>query len=209
MRPDARGVIGGSILLHVLLALLVSLALPACSTRDAQSVNAMDTTEAKEKPPVAAGADTGRSTGGGDLRVSSPGGTGVVEYYTAAALAHIGDSLARGSTSGHMLRAHGTYQYLQIRRGRSGVPEVHDRWTDVTMVQAGRATLLSGGRVSGSHVESPGEQRGGTIAGGTSRPVGPGDLMIIPAGIPHQYLIAPGDSLRYLTAKVLQTPGTH
>jgi hypothetical protein len=33
--------------------------------------------------------------------------------------------------------------------------------------------------------------------------------MIIPAGIPHQYLIAPGDSLRYLTAKVLQTPGTH
>jgi hypothetical protein len=29
--------------------------------------------------------------------------------------------------------------------------------------------------------------------------------MIIPAGIPHQYVIAAGDSLRYITVKVLGT----
>jgi hypothetical protein len=77
------------------------------------------------------------------------------------------------------------------------------------MVQSGRASLLSGGRVDGSHVESPGEHRGGTITGGTTRAVGPCDLMIIPAGIPHQYVIAPGDSLRYVTVKVRATAGPH
>lgn len=173
-------------------------ALAACETKDVQSVNATDTLD------VRAPAQPARSTDPSDVTdaVGSPSGNAGVEYYTASALAHVGDSLARGSSTGHMLHSHGSYQYLQIRRAASGVPEVHDRWTDVTVVQAGRGTLLSGGRVSGSHVETPGEHRGGAIAGGTSRPVGPGDLMIIPAGIPHQYVIARGDSLRYLTIKV-------
>jgi mannose-6-phosphate isomerase-like protein (cupin superfamily) len=188
---------------------LISIAtLGACQTKDVQTVNATDTLDVSAPARPAAAGDTSATDAGAPPGASTQGGA-AVEYYTAAALAHVGDSLARGSTSGHMLRAHGTYQYLQIRRGRSGVPEVHDRWTDVTTVQAGRATLLSGGRVSGSHVETPGEHRGGTIAGGASRPVGPGDLMIIPAGIPHQYVIAPGDSLRYVTVKVLQTPDAH
>jgi mannose-6-phosphate isomerase-like protein (cupin superfamily) len=175
----------------LVLVLLSFFVLGACRTNDARSAKAADTFEIAAPSPQAAEDSAG------------------VEYYTAAVLAHVGDSLARGGSSGHMLRSHSSYQYLQIRRGKSGVPEVHDRWTDVTMVQAGRGSLLSGGRVSGSHVETPGEHRGGTIAGGTSRPVGPGDLMIIPAGIPHQYVIAPGDSLRYVTVKVLGTSRTH
>jgi mannose-6-phosphate isomerase-like protein (cupin superfamily) len=177
--------------------------LAACQTKDVQSVNAADTLDVGTQPPSAVrDADTSATDAGALVGVSSARDGGV-EYYTAAVLAHVGDSLARGSSSGHMLRSHPSYQYLQIRRGKSGVPEVHDRWTDVTMVQAGRASLLSGGQVSGSHVEAPGEHRGGTITGGSSRPVGAGDLMIIPAGIPHQYVIAPGDSLRYVTVKVL------
>jgi mannose-6-phosphate isomerase-like protein (cupin superfamily) len=88
------------------------------------------------------------------------------------------------------------------------VPEVNDRWTDVTIVQSGRATLVSGGRVTGSRVETPGEHRGGTITGGATRPVGAGDLMVIPAGVPHQYVIAAGDSLRYVTVKVLRSAGS-
>jgi mannose-6-phosphate isomerase-like protein (cupin superfamily) len=192
--------------LPLVLTSLVVLA--ACQTRDVQSVNAGDTLDVSVQPPSAVrDGDTSATDAGAPVGVSSSGNGGV-EYYTAAELAHVGDSLARGSSSGHMLRSHESYQYLQIRRGKSGVPEVHDRWTDVTLVQAGHASLLSGGQVSGSHVETPGEHRGGTIAGGTSRPVTAGDLMIIPAGIPHQYVIAPGDSLRYLTVKVLAAPGT-
>ena len=170
----------------------------ACETKDVGSVDSAF---------VSAGGDSTRGAGSPDRTddtavVQSGGRDTTVEYYTAALLAHVGDSLSRGSSTGHVLHAHPTYQYLQIRRNRSGVPEVHDQWTDVTVVQAGRGTLLSGGRVSGSRVETAGEHRGGTIAGGTSRPVGAGDLMIIPAGVPHQYMIAAGDSLRYLTVKV-------
>lgn len=146
-----------------------------------------------------AGADVAKA---GDSLGGATGSDSAVEYYTAALLAHVGDSLARGRTTGHTLRAHPTFTYLQIRRASSGVPEVHDRWTDVTLVQAGHGTLLSGGRVNGSRLETPGEHRGGTIVGGASRPVGAGDLMIIPAGIPHQYMIPAGDSLRYITVKV-------
>jgi mannose-6-phosphate isomerase-like protein (cupin superfamily) len=176
--------------------------LAACKTKDVQSMNAADTLDASAQARAAHDTETIAGDAGAPVGVSSSRDGGV-EYYTAALLAHVGDSLARGSSSGHMLRSHPSFQYLQIRRGKSGVPEVHDRWTDVTIVQAGRASLLSGGQVSGSRVETPGEHRGGTITGGSSRPVGPGDLMIIPAGIPHQYVIAAGDSLRYVTVKVL------
>jgi mannose-6-phosphate isomerase-like protein (cupin superfamily) len=185
------------------LVLTSIVALAACETKDVQSMNAADTLGVSAQPAAAVrDADTSATDAGAPVGTSSSRDGGV-EYYTAAVLAHIGDSLARGASSGHMLRSHPSFQYLQIRRGKSGVPEVHDRWIDVTVVQAGRGSLLSGGQVSGSHVETPGEHRGGTIAGGTSRPVGAGDLMIIPAGIPHQYVIAAGDSLRYLTVKVL------
>lgn len=187
-----------------MLALSLGALCSACGSGDGRR---MDTAPADRERTAAestssAGTDVaaqGTSLGGATGRDS------VVEYYTAALLAHVGDSLARGRTTGHTLRAHPTFSYLQIRRTSSGVPEVHDHWTDVTLVQAGHGTLLSGGRVNGSHVETPGEHRGGSITGGESRPVGAGDLMIIPAGIPHQYLIPAGDSLRYITVKVAAT----
>jgi mannose-6-phosphate isomerase-like protein (cupin superfamily) len=156
-----------------------------------------------------ASSETARSRGAAppaeatsDVGVPPPGAGGI-DYYPAAKLAHIADSLARTGSTGHTLLSRGPLQYLQIRRSTNGVPEVHDHRIDVTVVQSGRATLLTGGRMEGGHVESPGEHRGGRIVGGVSRPVGLGDLLIIPAGIPHQYEIARGDSLRYLTVKVL------
>lgn len=97
---------------------------------------------------------------------------------------------------------HADFWPIQARRSSSGVPEVHQEWIDVTWVQAGRATLLTGGRLSGSHQQSAGEARGGTIEDGTSRPIATGDVFIIPAGTPHQFVLGPGDTIRYLTVKV-------
>lgn len=138
----------------------------------------------------------------GDSTLTSPTGT-TVDYYTAADLDRVAQALSHGSTTGRTLRAHPTFSYLQIRRTGNGTPEVHDRWIDVTVVQAGRGTLVTGTRVTGSRAEADGEHRGGTIQDATSRPVGAGDLMVIPAGVPHQYLIQSGDSLRYITTKIL------
>ena len=84
---------------------------------------------------------------------------------------------------------------------------MHDEYTDVTVVQAGRATLLTGGRVEGGGLTAPGEHRGGTIVGGTTQRIGAGDLITVPVGVPHQYQLAPGDTIRYLTIKVKRSPG--
>ena len=130
-----------------------------------------------------------------------------VDYYAAATLARVGDSLAGGTRTGRVLRSTEMRQYIEGRRDAPGTPEVHDHWTDVAFVQAGRATLVTGGRVEGGRLESAGEHRGGRIVGGVERIIGPGDLLIIPAGVPHQYVIARGDSLRYVTVKVREGAG--
>ena len=181
-------------------ALMAAALICGCARRERAAPSdslATGTVRAVTRSAIAAGdVDTARGASGSDR----------MEYYTAAALSHVADSLARGAATGHRLGVRDNYQYLVIRRPQSGGPEVHDHWSDVTVVQAGRGTLVSGGRLAGGRLEADGEHRGGTIEGGASRPVGAGDLMIIPAGMPHQYLIAAGDTLRYLTIKVLREP---
>jgi hypothetical protein len=130
-----------------------------------------------------------------------PAAQGQVELYSAAELDRIVRGLAPRTTSGFG-RSHENFHYVEGRRTSDGTPEVHDEWTDVAIAQAGRSTVLTGGSLSGSRLQSAGEHRGGTISGGVSRPFAAGDLMIIPPGVPHQYRIAAGDSLRYLTIKV-------
>ena len=127
---------------------------------------------------------------------------GSVEVYASALLSHVADSLARAGKDSHVLSRHARFLPDVSRRTESGTPEIHDAWVDVTVVQAGRAVILTGGHLTGGHVESPGEHRGGTIVGGESHPIAIGDLFVIPAGVPHQFQLARGDSLRYLTIKV-------
>jgi len=129
----------------------------------------------------------------------SPTGDSVA-VYAAGELATIAASLGHGPT-GKTLGTSPSYSYIQGRRTVSGEPEIHDHWADIAVVQAGRATLLAGGHVQGAHDASPGEHRGGTIVGGTEHTIAPGDLYIIPAGVPHQIRLAPGETLTYLTVK--------
>jgi hypothetical protein len=127
---------------------------------------------------------------------------GDIEIHPASQLAQMATGLAGGSTTARKFCGQPTLQCVEARRATSGVPEVHEQWIDVTIVQAGRAVLLTGGRVTGAHLASPGEHRGGTIVGGIEHPIGVGDLLIVPAGVPHQYQVAPRDSVVYLTIKV-------
>jgi mannose-6-phosphate isomerase-like protein (cupin superfamily) len=132
---------------------------------------------------------------------SLTGGT-AVDFYTAAQLSRAAAEIARGTSTASVLARRPDRSYVEARRVANGVPEVHDDFSDVTFVQAGRATLQTGAAVRGAHVESPGEHRGGTIAGGSRRAIAAGDFFVIPAGTPHQYEVAAGDSVRYLTVKL-------
>lgn len=124
------------------------------------------------------------------------------ELFPAADLNRIGDALSHGTATARTIAAHAEYHYVEARRVRDGAPEVHDDWADLTFVPIGRARLLAGGHVAGARLASPGEHRGGTIVDGVSHVIASGDFFVIPPGVPHQYLIAPGDSIRYLTIKV-------
>jgi hypothetical protein len=90
---------------------------------------------------------------------------------------------------------------LIVRRDRPGLVEIHGVLNDVVVAQAGTATLLAGGRAEGGHEAGPEEWRGGTIVGGERRRLGPGDVAWIPAGIPHQLIVAPGGSFTYVVVK--------
>jgi mannose-6-phosphate isomerase-like protein (cupin superfamily) len=179
----------------------VALVLLACTTREPQDI---PSTENADGSAIVTAQSTSRAPGDSAAAIdrSSAASSGV-DYYSARELARVADGLAHGSTTGRVFGKRHALQYVEVRRAASGTPEIHDRWLDVTIVQAGKGSLLTGGQVEGGVLESPGEHRGGTIRGGARRAIGPGDLVIIPARTPHQYEIAAGDSLRYLTVKVL------
>ena len=88
------------------------------------------------------------------------------------------------------------------RREENGSVEVHDKHTDIMIIQSGEATLLLGGKVINPQSIGPGETHGSGVDGGTRRNVASGDVVVIKAGVPHQFLIAPGKQVTYILVKV-------
>lgn len=91
-------------------------------------------------------------------------------------------------------------------RGRSGEAEVHQNYADLFYVLDGRATLLTGGTVAGARVIAPGETRGNSIEGGTRQELRAGDLAHVPAGVPHQMLVAGDKTVTCFVLKVVENP---
>ena len=99
----------------------------------------------------------------------------------------------------------GTYgnHYMGIsRREGDGSAEVHETQVDVWIVQAGEATLIVGGTMVQPKTVKPHEIRGPSIDGGEIKQLTPGDIIHIPAKVPHQLKIAPGKTFTYLVIKV-------
>jgi mannose-6-phosphate isomerase-like protein (cupin superfamily) len=94
-----------------------------------------------------------------------------------------------------------------IHRDKDGRAELHKIKADVMVIQAGTATLVYGGKVIDPGPTAPNELQGSGIEGGQRRTVSPGDIIEIPAGLPHQFLLAPGSQITYLVVKVVQ-PGS-
>ena len=89
-------------------------------------------------------------------------------------------------------------------REMDGVVELHEHKDDVMVVQSGEATLVYGGQGIGMHTSAAGEQQGTRIEGGTSVRVGPGDVITIAAGVPHQYLVPKSGHITYTLVKILK-----
>jgi mannose-6-phosphate isomerase-like protein (cupin superfamily) len=81
------------------------------------------------------------------------------------------------------------------------VVEIHANEGDLFYVIEGRSTQVLGGTVIGGKETGPGQIRGSSIEGGQSYQLGKGDVMWVPAGMPHWFPEMP-EALSYLLVKV-------
>ena len=93
------------------------------------------------------------------------------------------------------------YSMLAFRT-QSGKAELHEKFADFYVVVAGDATLVSGGKMVNGKTTAPGEVRGDSIQDGKETKLKKGDIVHIPADIPHQLLLTQGDTFQYFIVKV-------
>lgn len=123
------------------------------------------------------------------------------DVILAERLHAVADSLPPGPSRTAQLGKGAGYTYALTTRDTTGGVERHDDWTDVFVIQSGRATLVTGPTSRGAREAKHGEWRGGTIEDGSRRALVPGDAVVIPAGVFHQMVVAPGDRVAYLAFK--------
>ncbi len=87
-------------------------------------------------------------------------------------------------------------------RNRNGGGELHENFADFFTILDGRATLVTGGELVDAKTTAPGELRGASVKGGTRQELKAGDEVHIPAGMPHQMLLQPGETVTYFVVKI-------
>jgi mannose-6-phosphate isomerase-like protein (cupin superfamily) len=99
----------------------------------------------------------------------------------------------------------GDYKIHASRRDGPGGVEIHTRDTDIAYILQGSATLVTGGTPVDVKTVGVDEFRGSAIRGGETRELAPGDVVVIPNGVPHWFerVDAP---LLYYVVKVRQAP---
>lgn len=95
----------------------------------------------------------------------------------------------------------GHFTMLAHREG-DGEAEVHAKVADFFVAQSGTATLELGGTVEKSRESAPGETRGSGLQGAESITLTPGDMVHIPAGVPHRLRVKSGSKFTYFVLKV-------
>jgi mannose-6-phosphate isomerase-like protein (cupin superfamily) len=81
---------------------------------------------------------------------------------------------------------------------------MHVHWSDLFIITDGEATIVTGGKIPESTVESEGETRGATITGGHEQKVAKGDVLFVAPNTPHQMILAPGKTVTFINVKVKQ-----
>lgn len=124
-----------------------------------------------------------------------------VQAQTSALVAAAKASGSSGSTLGdyssHAIK-------LSIRTA-SGGAEVHAHYDDIFLVTEGKATLITGGTVIDPKTDKAGETKGRGIRNGISRTITKGDIVNIPAGTPHQLVLAPDTVYASIVIKVRES----
>src|SRR4051812_30645262 len=116
--------------------------------------------------------------------------------------AELSKHVAADHSSRETLADYGDHRFRMLYRDADGNPEQHDAIIDVVMVQSGEGTLQLGGVMAGKRTTSAGEWLGAGLDGGARHPLGPGDIVHIPAGVPHAFLVPQGKHFTYVLLKI-------
>ena len=96
----------------------------------------------------------------------------------------------------------GDHRVRFLHRNADGFPEQHDNIVDLVLVQSGEGVLQLGGTVIDKKATgAPGEYVGSRLDGGSRHPLGAGDVIHIPATVPHAFLVPKGKHLTYVLVK--------
>lgn len=100
------------------------------------------------------------------------------------------------------------YKVNASRRDAPGLAEIHTHATDVIYVVEGSATFVTGGTALDPKEIAPGEVRGRAIDGGETHLIAKGDVVVVPAGVPHWFKEVQGPFL-YFVCKPFSQNETH
>lgn len=128
------------------------------------------------------------------------------KHWTAADLkrhdAELSKHVGADHSSRETLADYGDHRFRMLFRDADGNPEQHDAIIDIVYVQSGAGTLMLGGTMAGKRTTAPGEWVGTKLEGGDRHPLGAGDIIHIPAGIPHSVLVPAGGQIAYVLLKI-------
>jgi mannose-6-phosphate isomerase-like protein (cupin superfamily) len=116
---------------------------------------------------------------------------------------HLQELAAKGDGSASETLEKYPHHYTMLAfRQSSGGGELHQNFADIFFILDGHATVVTGGTIVDEKSTGPGEIRGKSVEGGKRQEVKAGDIVHIPAGMPHQTLVAEGDTVTYFVVKV-------
>jgi mannose-6-phosphate isomerase-like protein (cupin superfamily) len=128
------------------------------------------------------------------------------DQYTPADLTALEKTLGQKTdatgTATETLKKYSTDYTMLAFRNKSGKAELHEKFADFYVVVEGQATLVTGGQMVNGKPTAPGEVRGDSITDGKETKLKKGDIVHIPANIPHQLMLANGDTFQYFIIKV-------
>jgi mannose-6-phosphate isomerase-like protein (cupin superfamily) len=127
-----------------------------------------------------------------------------VDIYTSKELKGVAEKISKkgGQFVSEELNRWGNHYTMLAHREQTGSSEVHQHEADIFVVEEGEASILTGGTLVNSKTEKAGEMRGSSIKGGERHSLSTGDIIHIPAGVPHQLLVEKGKPFTYFVIKV-------
>jgi mannose-6-phosphate isomerase-like protein (cupin superfamily) len=128
--------------------------------------------------------------------------TGMVALADDSAVAYVAHDKAAPfiMTKGGTMIPGTDFEVQGTHRDKPGNVEVHLKERDVFYVVDGEATVIAGGTLVGPRETRAGQMTGSGIDGGTTYHLTKGDVMTIPAGVPHWFKETNG--IGYFVVKV-------